>query len=232
MNNVPAGRQEDDLSLTSGMSRRNFFRLAGGIAGAGAVLSACHPRTRTSDVYLGSDDVALLNLLYITQQLEAAFYTQAFATPYYGMNPTEYDLLKDVRDQEIGHREFIKKLLGKDAIADISPDFSLVTFADRTSVMTYSVILEDIVVSAFNGVARLFQSTDHLLTFSKMASVEARHSAYFRNLLDYGTFALSSSSVGNATDADGLDKISSPHAVLTQAQTFIHTRFDASKLPN
>lgn len=232
MNNVPASRQEDELSPASGMSRRNFFRLAGGIAGAGMVLSACHPRTGTSDVYLGADDTALLNLLYIMQQLEAAFYTQAFATPYYGMNPTEYDLLKDVRDQEVAHREFLKKLIGKDAVADISPDFSLVTFADRTSVITYSVIIEDMVISAFNGTARLFQNTGLLLTFSKMASVEARHSAYFRNLLDYGTFALSNATVGNATDADALDKISSPHAVLTQAQTFLHTRYDASKLPN
>src|ERR1700741_2488407 len=125
----------DPLIKTVGMdkgydlSRRRFFQLAGGLAGVGLLLSSCHTRTGPSDTYIGSGDVALLNYLYILEQLEAAYYTQAYATPYYGMTTSELQLLLDLRDQEIAHREFFKKLLGTNAIGSISPNFSMVTFA-------------------------------------------------------------------------------------------------------
>src|SRR6202008_2083074 len=111
---------------------------------------------------------ALLNFLYILQQIEAAFYTQAVATPYYGMSHLEAIALSDVRDQEIAHEQFLKTVLGKDAITTISPNFSSVTFADRTSVLTSAYTIEDIVISGLNGAAGLFTNTSLALTLSKM----------------------------------------------------------------
>jgi len=204
-----------------------FFQLAGGLAGAGLLLSSCHTRTGPSDTYLGSGDVALLNYLYILEQLEAAFYTQAFATPYYGMTTSELQLLQDVRDQEIAHREFLMTLLGKSAVPAISLNFSMVTFADRGSVLSYAATIEDMVISGFNGAAHLFTNTDMVLILGKMTCVEARHSAYFRDILTHNTFA-----DNTVVDVNGLGQSGSPATVLALAKTFIHTNFDSSKLPN
>jgi rubrerythrin len=224
--NAPVNNQEERTAGEYDVSRRRFFQLAGGLAGAGLLLSSCHKRTGPSDTYIGSGDTALLNYLYILEQLEAAFYTQAFATPYYGMSTSELQLLQDVRDQEIAHREFFKRYLVKEAIPAISPNFSAVTFADRTSVLTYAIIFEDMVISAYNGAAHLFTNTDLAISLSKMVTVEARHSAYFRDILGYNSFA------DTVIDANGLGQAGSPSDVLAMAEVYIHTHFDSSKLPN
>ncbi len=219
--------QAEETDKISDISRRRFFQLAGGLAGAGLLVSSCHSRSGPTDTYIGSGDIGLLNFLYILEQIEAAFYTQAYATPYYGMTESEMQLLLDVRDQEIAHREFFKRILGTSAIAAISLDFSLITFADRTSVLTYAAIFEDMVISGYNGAAHLFINTDYVLTLSKMVTVEARHSAYFRDILNHNNFAGS-----NVVDSNGLDQAISPATVLATAKTYIHTHFDSSRLPN
>jgi len=189
------------------------------------LLSACHPTSGPTDVYLGTGDQALLNFLYIIQQVEAAFYTQAVATPYYNITHLEYLALQDVRDQEITHREFLKTLLAEKAVTKISPDLSAVTFADRSSTLKYAAIIEDIAVSGLCGSLHLFQNTAYAYTFSKMVSVEARQSAYFRD-------ALAANSFGDTViDAQGRDQAQSPSVVMSGLQAFIHTRFDSSNLP-
>ena len=70
--NKPAGEQVEKEEGGYNVSRRRFFQLAGGVAGAGILLSACHKRTGPTDIYIGSGDTALLNYLYILQQVEAA----------------------------------------------------------------------------------------------------------------------------------------------------------------
>ena len=225
--NAPVTERVEEMDKIPNVSRRRFFQLAGGIAGAGVLLSACRNGGVVTTTYLGSGDIALLNFVYVIQQLEAAFYTQAVATPYYGLNTSESQLLTDVRDQEIAHSEFLKGLLGQQAVQNISPNFSAVTFADRTSFLTYAAIFEDLSVSAINGAAHLFSDSQYVFSLSKIASVEARHSAYFRDLLSNGSFADSS-----VIDNYGLDKAGSPATVFATAENYIHTTFDASKLPN
>jgi len=225
--NTPVDEQVEEMGLVGDVSRRRFFQLAGGIAGAGMLLAACKKRTPSPNVYLGEGDVALLNLYYVIQQLEAAFYTQAVATPYYGLTVSESQLLTDMRDQEIAHCEFMKRLLGSNAVADISLNLSAVTFADRTSTLKYGAQLEDLAVSCLNGSAHLYKDLQFVYELSKMASVEARHAAYFRDLLTHNTFADSS-----VVDVYGLDLAATPQLVLESAYAFLHTRYDASKLPN
>ncbi len=225
INNAPAAEQAKEMDKGYDVSRRRFFQLAGGIAGAGLLLSACHKRTPTGDVYIGSGDTALLNYLYIIQQIEAAFYTQAFATPYYGQTTSDYELLKDLRDQEIAHREFFKTQLGADAVKDIKTDFSAVTFADRTSVLTHAAIIEDMAVAGMNGAVRFFARKDYVITISKMASVEARHGAYWHDLLANNTFS------GDAIDADGLDKAINPPTIFAALKAYTQTHLDSTKLP-
>jgi len=225
MDIIKPGPQTEEKDIVHSESRRRFFKLAGGIAGAGVLLSACHPTSGPTDIYLGTGDQALLNFLYIIQQVEAAFYTQAVATPYYNITHLEYLALQDVRDQEITHREFLKTLLAEKAVTKISPDFSSVTFADRTSLMNSAAAIEDLAVSALNGSLHLFANTAYAFTFSKMVSVEARHSAYFRDSVVPNSFGTT------VVDVQGRDQAQSPSVVMASVQKYTHTRFDSSNLP-
>ena len=225
--NKPANMAAVEMDKSHDVSRRRFFQLAGGIAGAGVLLSACN-RSGPTDVYIGSGDTALLNYLYILEQVEAAFYTQAVTTNYYGITASELQLLTDVRDQEIAHREFLKTLLGTSAIPAINIAFKGVTFADRTSFLTNAAQLEDLVVSGMNGAAPLFTDTDYVTSVSKMVTVEARHSAYFRDVYSYNSFADST-----VINSNGLDQNNTPSYVLGMAENnYILTRFDSRLLPN
>jgi hypothetical protein len=111
---------------------------------------------------------------------------------------------------------------------DVVPNFSNVNFSDRTSVLTNAAILEDIVLAGFNGAAGLFTNLSFQQSFVKIASVEARHSCYFRDALAHNSFT-DATVVGAA---DGLGQKLSPATVLTMAQQFLTSRFDSSNLPN
>ena len=222
--NTPVPQVESNTGAD--LSRRRFFQLAGGVAGAGLLFASCR-RGSPTDVFVGSGDTGVLNYLYIIQQIEAAFYTQAVTTPYYGLTSSEQALLKELRDQEIAHREFMQKLIGNDAVRDIEVNFSAVVFADRTSFLSNAIVIEDLAVASINGAVRILTNTSYVKTLMKMAPVEARHSAYSRDLLTYNSFADSS-----AVNSNGLDLAVSPAVGMDMAQKYLQSRFDTSKLPS
>ena len=224
--NTPGNEQVAETEKGYDVSRRRFFQLAGGIAGAGVILSACR-RTPPSTTYVGSGDAGLLNMLYIVEQVQAGFYIQAAITPYYGMTSSESLCFIDLRDQAIAHREYLKTLLGTNAAKPIVLNLSLSTFADRTSTLANAYALADIAVGAYNGAARLVSSTDFLQALSKIATVQARRSAYMRDTLTYNSFADNS-----AVDSNGLDLATEPASVMAAIEQYIQTKFDISKLPS
>lgn len=218
---------------TYDLSRRRFFKMAGGLAGVGMLLAACHPNSDNNNmvtptngtVSLGSGDVGVLNYAYALEQLEAAFYTQVIATPYSNISATELSLLTNIRDHEIAHREFFKAALGSGAIMGLTVDFSSIDFTSRNSVLTTAQAFEDLGVAAYNGAGQLITSADYLLLAGKIVSVEARHAAYIRDLLAYNSFA-DNTVVSNT----GLDMAKDPQTVVATANTFLKTKVDASKL--
>jgi hypothetical protein len=227
INNTPENVQVEETEMVFDSSRRRFFQLAGGIAGAGLLLSAAScRRTPSSTTFLGAGDVALLNYLYIMKQVTAAFYTQAVATPFYGISLVETELQVDLRDQEIAHREFFKKLLAKDAVKEIATQLSAVTFADKKNFLSHATTLEDLSVAAYAGVIRVLTNTDYILTLSKIQSVDARHAGFVRDINTHNTFA-----DGSLLDSNGLDKVIAPLAGMTLLEKYIETKFDKSKLP-
>lgn len=219
-------------------SRRHFLKYAGGIAGVGILLSACHkddnntPSSSTpgvnadGSINLGGGDVGILNYAYALEQLEAAFYIQVIANPYTGMNATEKALLTDIRDHEIAHREFFKAALGTNAIPALIPNFTSIDFTSRANVLDAAKTFEDLGVAAYNGAGALISSPDYLLLAGKIVSVEARHASLIRTLISANSFADST-----AVDANGLDQAKSPTAVLTAASGFLVSKIDASHLP-
>src|SRR4051812_12166158 len=98
--NSAEDRQANEKQEVTDLSRRRFFKLAGGIAGAGILLTATGAVASAGNMNFGKGDTALLNFLYVLQQLEAEFYTHAIASPYAGISQKELLALRDIASQE------------------------------------------------------------------------------------------------------------------------------------
>lgn len=218
------------------INRRSFFSYAGASAvGTALILSSCNdddgkPPVINTDVDLGSGDVGVLNYAYALEQLEAAFYAQVVATPYANITADEKAYFTAIAKHEAIHRDFFKAAItaaapGK-AIGNLTPDFSKVTFTDRTSVLATAKTFEDLGVAAYNGAGKLLKSTDYLLLAGKIVSVEARHAAVIRDLINNGDFA--ADDVVDATT--GLDKAMAVNDVLMAAQPFIKEKITGANV--
>jgi hypothetical protein len=224
------------------VGRRGFLRLSG--AGlllplaAGVTMSdlvvaqamaqgAAGGPTQSADgtIDIGSGDLGVLNYAFALEQLEAAFYTQVVATPYAGMSGAEQEILADIRDHEIAHREFLRAALGANRIPDLQVNFGAIDFGSRESVLTTARTFEDLGVAAYNGGGAAISNPDFLLLAGKIVSVEARHAAAIRDILAPGTSAFAGDDV--VDPATGLDRALPPSEVLTAAAPFIATAISA-----
>ena len=179
-------------------------------------------------VDVGGGDVGVLNYAYALEQLEAAFYNQVLATPYPDMNSYERAILEGIRDHEVAHQEFFRTVLGRNAIPALTPNFTAISFGSRFSVLLTARTFEDLGVSAYNGAGQLLTSPQNLLLAGKIVSVEARHAALIRDIID----PLGSSFAGrDIVDSNGLDVARLPSQVLPLAAPFIATPISASQLP-
>jgi len=215
--------------LTATLQRRSFLQYAGaGAAGIALIAAGCKKdKNDNNGVNLGSGDIGILNYAYALEQLEAAFYDAVVKTPYSGISQTELGLLTDIRDHELAHREFFKKALSSSAIPGLEVNFSSIDFSSRASVLGTAKAFEDLGVSAYNGAGKLIKSADYLVLAGKIVSVEARHAALIRDLIENGTFANM-----EVVDANGLDKARTPSEVLSIAKAFIKTSINATNLPS
>ncbi|OEO30490.1 Tat (twin-arginine translocation) pathway signal sequence containing protein [Devosia insulae DS-56] len=174
---------------------------------------------------LGEGDVGVLNYAYALEQLEAAFYTMVVDSPYADISGDETALLTDIRDHEVEHREFLKKALGDGAIPALEVDFSAVDFKSRASVLGTAMVFEDLGVGAYNGAGKLIENPDYLLAAGKIVSVEARHAAAIRDLLNPNSVSFAGDDV---VDKNGLDVAYAPTEVLPKAGPFIKTDVTAN----
>jgi hypothetical protein len=208
------------------LSRRNLLKWSG--AGATVLVAgALLPNFGISPALaadLGEGDVGVLNYAYALEQLEAAFYSMVIDMPYSGMTEEETSWLTDIRDHEVEHRDFLKKALADGAIPDLEVDFSAVDFGSRESVLTTAKTFEDLGVAAYNGAGKLIENPDYLLAAGKIVSVEARHAAAIRDLLNMDSVAFAGDDV---VDKNGLDGALEPAKVLAAAGPFIKTEVTA-----
>ena len=219
------------------VGRRLFLRYSGAFVAGSALLAACKNEENPTTVSpapvmvdLGSGDVGILNYAYALEQLEAAFYTQVMTTPYSGMSATEQALLTDIRDHEIIHREFFKAAIpAANRIADLTPNFSTVNFADRTSVLNAAKTFEDLGVAAYNGAGNLIKDANYLLLAGKIVSVEARHAAAIRDLINPKSADFAGDDVVAPTT--GLDGALKPSVVLPGAQPYVRNTISGANLP-
>ena len=226
----------DEMRPGTKMHRRNFLLFTGTAASVALVAVSCKDDVPGSDmdggIDLGSGDTGILNYAYALEQLEAAFYTQVMASPFSGITAAESALLADIRDHEIAHREFFKSALASKAIPALSVDFSKINFNDRSSVLNTAKAFEDLGVAAYNGAGKLITDPGYLLLAGKIVSVEARHAAWIRDILNIGSFAdLASLTSSGASTANGLDAALNPPDVLAIAGNYLTTKINASNLP-
>lgn len=219
-------------TLGASIARRNFLRTAG-LAGAAIAFAGCAGNAReitspeksgessgavvapNGDITLDfSSDIDVLNYAYALEQLEAAFYVTvasnaAFATIFAA---NEQRVLLDIRDHEVAHKDFFAAALGTAKIPNLTPVFTSINFASRTSVLQTAKTFEDLGVSAYNGAARYIKDAGYLGLAGKIVSVEARHASAIRDLLNprSGDFAPNAFDAGNT-----------PQFVLTAADPFI-----------
>jgi Ferritin-like domain len=227
-------------ALQSRLGRRNLLKY--GLFSSGAMvlgLGACSKHNSgsstsgTTDV--GSGDTGILNFAYALEQLEAAFYIQVNAKFYTNATAAEQAILADIMNHEITHRDFFKSALGSSAIPALTPDFSSIDFTSRTSVLGTAKALEDTGVSAYNGAGQYITSADYLTIAGKIVSVEARHAAAIRDLLNPNSADFAGDDVVNSTT--GLDFSRTPNSttggpsIVATANTFLKTKISATQLP-
>lgn len=218
------------MKWSHGASRRHVLKLGAGAASlmiAGAVLPNFGITAALAED-LGSGDTGVLNYAYALEQLEAAFYTQVLATPFSRMQANDQTILSQLRDHEVAHRDFLRSALGSRRIPDLEVDLSAVNFSSRRSVLSTAQTFEDLGVAAYNGAGQLLRSVDFLAAAGSIVSIEARHAAAIRDLID----PYSASAVGRGVvNAQGLDQALLPSQVLPLAAPFIATSVTASSLP-
>jgi len=215
---------------TRSPSRRRVLKWTG-VAGATiAIGSVALPNFGISAALgadLGQGDTGILNYAYALEQLEAAFYTMVVDQPYDGITDDETAMLTDIRDHEVAHRDFLSDALGDDAIPDLEVDFSDVDFSSRDSVLQTAMTFEDIGVSAYNGAGKLLENADFLAAAGRIVSVEARHSAAIRDLVNMNSVAFAGPDV---VDENGLDVVRAPGDVLPLVDPYVTTEVTANSL--
>nr|WKN34258.1 ferritin-like domain-containing protein [Tunicatimonas sp. TK19036] len=233
-------KQSTLLDPAGASSRRTFMKISGAaMAASGLILIGCDdedegmmmPDPDADAVDLGSGDVGILNYAYALEQLEAAFYTAVMDNNFFpGATDMEKQILSDLQKHEVAHRDFFKAAINSvaDAIPALEVDFSSIDFDDRASVLGTAKVFEDLGVSAYNGAGQLITNVDYLVIAGKIVSVEARHAAAIRSILDSDATSFAGDDV---VDSNGLDVARMPSEVLMAAAPFIVTPINASNLP-
>lgn len=218
------------------VGRRRFLHYAGFAAASTSLLiTACKnnddnntPTPVATDVNLGTADTGILNYAYALEQLEAAFYANVISSPFSGMTPAETALLTDIRDHEIVHVAFLKAVLAANAIPALTVNFSTIKFGDRASVLATAKTFEDLGVAAYNYAGRLIKDATLLGFAGKIVSVEARHAAAIRDLLNPKSADFAGDDV---VDANGLDGAKAPADVLALVQPYVTNKISGANLP-
>tara|TARA_R110002020_G_scaffold21009_1_gene71079 strand:- start:45369 stop:46100 length:732 start_codon:yes stop_codon:yes gene_type:complete len=227
--------------------RRRFLKLGGmGIVGVG-LLVACSNDDNGDDGMmpppdgifdLGEGDLGVLNYAYALEQLEADFYTKVVNSFYSGISDEERQVLTDLYNHEVNHREFFKTAItaavGSSTeliLPTLEFDYGNLDFGNREQVLNTARTLEDTGVAAYNGAGRLIQDPGYLLLAGKIVSVEARHASAIRTLINPGSADFAGDDI--VTVDTGLDLAMDPSDIIAAvgATGFIKTQFTAHNLP-
>lgn len=220
---VPSRPASTEAPISRTTSRRQFLQYAGGGIGIASLLAAtgCDSDSGMGEmsdqpvVLDFSSDFGVLNYAYALEQLEAAFYAEAAANFYGDSSSIEGQYFLDLAAHEALHRDFLAAAipaLGGELIPNLSVDFSGIDFSDRAAVLGIAQTLEDTGVSAYNGAGIYLQDADLLTIAGKIVSVEARHAAAVRSIINPGSADFAGDDV--VDPITGLDQALPPGEIL------------------
>lgn len=226
-------------------NRRQFLKLSGLAVVSSGLLFACsddddNNNGPTPGLFdLGKGDLGVLNYAYALEQLEADFYTKVVNGTYWSAaSSLEKQVLQDLYFHEVNHRDFfsaaISAAVGSNTGAKLPTlefDYGALNFNDRASVLGTAKVLEDTGVAAYNGAGKLLTNPDYLVIAGKIVSVEARHAAAIRTIINPSSVDFAGDDV--VDPITGLDRALNPSQILAAVgQTgFIKTKFTANFLP-
>ncbi|WP_316823845.1 ferritin-like domain-containing protein [Pedobacter miscanthi] len=226
--------EKDSLSAKF-MQRREFLQLAGAAALTTTVISCKRedfnnpttPAINTDNTIDLGKDIGLLNYIYALEQLEAAFYIKVMENIPATFSDLEKQYLQEIGQHELTHREFFKRYLGVAAIGTLEFDFSATNFTTREGVLGTAKTIEDLGVAAYNGVIAKAQELATIVLAGQISSIEARHAAWFRNLVSANSASdLNDLALLGAVAANGLDVSLPPAKVLEQVSKIIKTKLN------
>lgn len=240
-----------EVSSSPLKGRREFLKISGlVVASTGLIMMGCNnddnsspaddkfPGIRNGKFDLGGNDLGVLSYAYALEQLEADFYTKVVNASNFTsiFNSTEQQVLTDLYNHEVIHREFFKAALtgalpnpSLQLLPNLAFNYGTLNFNSRAEVLATSKALEDTGVAAYNGAGRLLTNPDYLLLAGKIVSVEARHASAIRSMINPNSNDFAGDDVVNTST--GLDVMKTPSQVIPIAAGFITTAFTAQFLP-
>ncbi|GJG87498.1 hypothetical protein tb265_26790 [Gemmatimonadetes bacterium T265] len=229
--------------LVSVPTRRNFLK-ALGIGGTlvlmPSIFAACDDNNTVTSPAPGSgsaltislgSDVGIFTFAAVLEQLESNYYERVVASYSSLFNPAELEMLTDVRNDEVTHREFLRAALGS-AFPTVTFNLnSALNNATKMSLLTTALTLETNGVAAYNGAGAAIKNAKNLLVAGKIVSVEARHASALADAIDtasgspngtlYADLTMVPANLG-ASSANALDAAAPMEStVATNAQAFI-----------
>lgn len=191
-------------------TRREWLRRAaiGTALVAPGAFSGCHVLGAAGKRKLDfGDDFGILNLGLVLETTEVRFYERVISSPPRDLKPGELEILRDIKANELQHLRFFKRALGVLRVKVPDSNFRSIDFASRLSVLEAARNFEDNGVATLNGAGRRVQLPEFLTIAGKLVSVEGRHSAVLRDMLN----PLSRDFAGDdVVDENGLDRAITP----------------------
>lgn len=179
------GAVREAAEQVSGDTRLGFIKkagLAGGaMVGGGAVLSALAPNALAASQFgrppakFGKGDIGILNYALTLEYLEAAFYNGATAAKL-PLSAQGAVFLETVTKDENEHVKFLKKALGRKAVAEPKFDFKGANTSPETFMATAEV-LENTGVHAYSGQALNIKTPAYVKAAVSILTIEARHAS-------------------------------------------------------
>ncbi len=174
----------EETAEAAGVSRGDMLRMAaiggGALLGSAAFLGTlAGPAGAVSTATTG--DVAILNYALTLEYLEEAFYSDVQSNNILKGRMATFAEVAG-RD-EAQHRKFLVKALGSKAVKKPSFDFGSATQSTGAFAKT-AVVLEDTGVSAYAGQGPRIKDKKILAAALSVHSVEARHAAWIRTLVN------------------------------------------------
>ena len=193
----------------SSTSRRTLLKW--GICSLGTAAIASLPkavnarsRRRAKALTFNPDDVGILNFALLLEELEAAFYAAVVKSDKIS-DGKELEYIKALGSHETAHVKFLRDVLGENAsfkTSDLSFNKSglAALMTDRNKILNTAITLEDVGVHAYNGAGPSLKNPTYLLAAGSIVSVEGRHAAGVRSLLEQPTTESDSDRAVNDAD--------------------------------